>query len=108
MTDKDIPQLDWGDEIDWWYDLQRDRKLMASEDLLYQRTNDAMDGLSESLNPTREAQAVMPEVTEEARLAGMAGGCAAKNEAMGNALGGRAHCPDCLKDYGSGHHCCNC
>ena len=97
MTDKDTLELDWGDEdaridgdmIDWWHDLQRDRKLMAAAD-------------------QQEAQAVMPEVTEEARLAGMAGGCAAKNEAMGNALGGRAYCPDCLKDYGSGHHCCDC
>jgi len=89
MTDKDIPQLDWGDEIDWWYGPQRDRKLMAAAD-------------------QQEAQAVMPEVTEEARLAGMAGGCAAYNEAIGSPLGKQGYCTGCLKDYGSGHHCCDC
>ena len=68
--------IDWDDDegrcdadtVDWWHDLLRDRKLMAAAD-------------------QQEVQAVTPEVTEEARLAGMAGGCAAQNEVMGCALG---------------------
>ena len=41
-------------------------------------------------------------------LAGMAGGCAAYNEAIGSPLGKQGYCTGCLKDYGSGHHCCDC
>ena len=45
---------------------------------------------------------------ERAMLAGMAGGCAAYNDAMGSPLGGQSYCSHCLKDFGSGHHCCDC
>jgi hypothetical protein len=55
------------DMAGWYQDFQRDSKLMAAAD-------------------EQEAQAALPEVTEEARLAGMAGGCAAHNEAMEQSL----------------------
>tara|TARA_Y100000593_G_scaffold66823_1_gene122895 strand:- start:81 stop:470 length:390 start_codon:yes stop_codon:yes gene_type:complete len=45
---------------------------------------------------------------ERAMQAGMAGGCAAYNDAMGSPLGGQTYCSHCLKDFGSGHHCCDC
>tara|TARA_R100000306_G_C4366583_1_gene137939 strand:+ start:1009 stop:1599 length:591 start_codon:yes stop_codon:yes gene_type:complete len=62
--------MDWGD--DPW------------DDYDHQGQADAVAGRLTDDEP--EVQAVMPEVTEEARLAGMAGGCAAHNEAMEQSL----------------------
>ncbi len=45
---------------------------------------------------------------EEAMQEGMAHGIEAYNEAIGSPLGGQTYCPHCLKDYGSGHHSCDC
>ena len=51
-----------------------------------------------------EQEATIEEATQE----GMAHGIEAYNEAIGSPLGGQTYCPHCLKDYGSGHHSCDC
>jgi len=48
------------------------------------------------------------EASEEAMMAGMAGGCAAYNEAIGSPLTGPADCSYCLKPKVLGHHGCYC
>mgnify|MGYP001989458691 CR=1 FL=1 len=49
----------------------------------------------------------LPEPTEE-QLAAMEHGTTGRNDAAGSPLGQAGYCPHCLKDYGSGHHCCDC
>ena len=58
--------------------------------------------MSRQQRPTSESN------TEEAQQAGMVGGCSAYNAAIGSPLGRQTYCPHCLKDYGSGHHACDC
>jgi len=48
------------------------------------------------------------EASEEAMMAGMAGGCAAYNEAIGSPLTGPADCSYCLRPRVAGHHGCMC
>jgi hypothetical protein len=45
---------------------------------------------------------------EEAHLAGMEGGTAAYNNAIGSALTGPPDCPACLRPRVAGHHGCSC
>ena len=49
-----------------------------------------------------------PEQKEQEQLAAMEHGITGRNDAAGSSLGQAGYCPHCLKDYGSGHHCCDC
>ena len=72
------------------------------------RVSRALDAANYGALARMQAADAVAEKKEQEQLAAMEHGTTGRNDAAGSPLGQAGYCPHCLKDYGSGHHCCDC